>query len=689
MNEQNNLSQNTAPRAPQIPPVNMPYNPAVKPKPEKKIYPFNNKDFYFLIFAVVSVFAFVRLGVFEVFNLGLTITYTLLSLGIFIYVRSKEAKNKVFNSILFIMNIILSASFALHDNEFIKFLTVFVLFFTTVMSLNGFNGTSLCNDGTFVKMGEVMYIGVAEPFLNFPALFSSLKSVFKTKNNKFVMVIAGVLISVPVLLIVIPLLSSADMAFNTIVEKVFENTAMLILSLLVTIIILPFVTSYGFSLANGVVKDKNKSFNAKEGKVSPVFLNTFLCIIGFIYIVFLVSQLAYISDAFSFLLPEGFSAAEFARSGFFQMGAIAFINLVITFLVSALEKPKDNGKLPISTKLILTFFTLFSIFLTVNAFIRMSMYIEIYGLTQLRVLTSIFMVMLCVIFVIILIRIFNEKFKYINLVLFVCAVTFIFVSVGNIDAVISKYNYQKYIEGEIELDFEHYETLGNSAVPELIKIAESDNSKLNRYLAQDTLANILYNEFDEDLRYDTDSESEAELFKYDSNVFGYNISRYKGGKALEKYFETAFDNGSSIPTVDYEMYEYTAKVAEIGATGFMPDFSDPLDDVGSANFEYDVYDDVNTNTVELSLFYDEVDYKTAVGKINSRFVFGKEESAGDYTFKMVKDTGVENCVGFIGFCEKEGTITYFWAKCDEPAEIESLSEFIDQNFYLYFVESVY
>ena len=683
MNEQNNLSQNTAPRAPQIPPANMPYNPAVKPKPEKKIYPFNNKDFYFLIFAVVSVFAFVRLGVFEVFNLGLTITYIVLSLGIFIYVRSKEAKNKVFNSILFIMNIILSASFALHDNEFIKFLTVFVLFFTTVMSLNGFNGTSLCNDGTFVKMGEVMYIGVAEPFLNFPALFSSLKSVFKTKNNKFVMVIAGVLISVPVLLIVIPLLSSADMAFNTIVEKVFENTAMLLLSLLVTIIILPFVTSYGFSLANGVVKDKNKSFNAKEGKVSPVFLNTFLCIIGFIYIVFLVSQLAYISDAFSFLLPEGFSAAEFARSGFFQMGAIAFINLVITFLVSALEKPKNNGKLPISTKLILTFFTLFSIFLTVNAFIRMSMYIEMYGLTQLRVLTSIFMVMLCVIFVIILIRIFNEKFKYINLVVFVCAVTFIFVSVGNIDTVISKYNYQKYIEGEIELDFEHYETLGNSAVPELIKIAESDNSKLNRYLAQDALANIIYNEFG------TDSEGETVSFKYDSNVFDYNFTRHKCGKALEKYFETAFDNGSSIPAVDYELYEYTAKVAEIGATGFMPDFSDPLDDVSSANFEYDVYDDVNTNTVELSLFYDEVDYKTAVGKINSRFVFGKEESAGDYTFKMVKDTGVENCVGFIGFCEKEGTITYFWAKCEEPAEIESLSEFIDQNFYLYFVESVY
>ena len=81
--------------------------------------------------------------------------------------------------------------------------------------------------------------------------------------------------------------------------------------------------------------------------------------------------------------------------------------------------------------------------------------------------------------IVVLVRIFNAKFKYINFILLICAATFVFVSVSDIDRNISKYNYNKYIAGEIEVDFEHYISLGNAAVPELAKLTKGFPSHVN------------------------------------------------------------------------------------------------------------------------------------------------------------------------------------------------------------------
>lgn len=671
MNDLNNVNNENQTVAPPItPPVsNGVYNPGVKlpqkPVITKKTYPIDNKDFYFFIFVSVASFIFIRLGVLNAFNLGLTVTYSILSLGLLIYVCSKDSKNKAFYSLMFIIDLILAVSFSLHDNSFIKFLTVIVLFFTTAMTLNGVSGTHLCNDGTFLKLADVLYVGGIEPLINLNALFSSIKSVFKSKNNKFLMAIAGVLISVPVLVIVIPLLSSADVAFNTIVKKVFSDVAMLVVSLVMTVLITPLITSYGFSLSKGITKEKNKSFNSKSGKVSPVFLNTFLCVIASIYVVFLVSQLAYITDTFAFLLPEEFSAAQFARSGFFQMGAIAFINLLITFLVSVIEKPKDNGKLPVSTKLILTFFTAFSLFLTVNAFIRMKMYIDLYGLTQLRVLTSVFMIMLCIIFLFVLIRIFNEKFKYINFVILTCALTFVAISVTDIDTYISKYNYQKYVEGEIGVDFEHYETLGNAAVPELIKLAESDDFIIKN-LAKESLVNIALDEFD--YYYDDYDSEQNEEFEYDSNIFKYNRSQEIAGREFEKFFKSK----PGRIYLDNNFSEYSSKVNEYGAENFMPDFNNLDLEFYSPVFNYSENFDTEdkAKVLELTLYYYDDNFEDAVKSVKERFEFGEKFGYDDEENFVVKskDFNSPTEIAVIEFDMYEKTISYMWITNENATE---------------------
>ena len=55
-------------------------NTPIAQKPPKKVYPFNNKDFYFLIFSTVATFLCIRLGLLNGFNMGFTITYAVHSL---------------------------------------------------------------------------------------------------------------------------------------------------------------------------------------------------------------------------------------------------------------------------------------------------------------------------------------------------------------------------------------------------------------------------------------------------------------------------------------------------------------------------------------------------------------------------------------------------------------------------------
>lgn len=626
----------------------------------KPAYEMKNKDLYSFIFLSVFTYLFIRLGVLEGFNLGFSITCVCLSLTLMFYVLSKDCKNKAITVFMYLISIVLAISFSLHNNAFIKFATVSVLWFITVFSLNTASGTSLCNDGSYFKIFDVLYVSIIEPIRNIPKFFIAAKSSMK-KKNKFGMVILGVLVALPVMLVVIPLLSSADAAFGSIVKKLFSDVALLVVSFILTCLVLPFITSYGFSLSNGIVKDRNKIMNAKQGKVSSLFLNTFLSIVGFVYVVFLFSQLAYISDTFAFLLPEGFSAAEFARSGFFQMAAIAFINLVITFVVLVIEKAKDNGRLPFSTKLLMTFFSLFSIFLIVNAFIRMSMYIEMYGLTQKRVVTSVFMVMLCVIFVIVLIRIFFEKFKYINFIIVICALTLVFLSFSDIDRNISKYNYNKYVAGEIEIDFEHYISLGYAAVPELEKLTE-DDGLLTRELAHQALESIDYDE-------------------YEGSFFAQNLVKNKAAKTLKKYTE----ENPEYNYFDESLYDYNQKVNEYNATDFMPDLEKVYTDTFMADFEIDAmfYEEDPQKTLELTLTYGD-EFDKALTELKSKYTLKEVFKLESVTYYVVTSPDINSPEEFaaIAVSEESKAISYMWLYEEGclKREIDDYQTFICETF---------
>ncbi len=525
-----------------------------------KVYPFNKTDILALIFTAISLFVTIRLGALNGFNFGFTIGFGALIIASVCYAFSKKCKDKIFSSILLICILVLTCGFSIISNPFIKFIAFVYLIIISAVFLLTISANNNCN-GTYTYIFNSIKKTFAAIFDNMLLPFRSMKESAKGgKSKNFLHLLIGIGISIPILCTIIPLLTSSDIAFDTLVSSIFENSLMIVISIILSIMLTPVFFAFLFSIKKG---DQTEN-NAKEipDKISKIILNTVLSTTAVVYIAYIISQLAYISKAFAFLLPEDYSAAQFARSGFFQMGVIAFINFVILFICAVFVTKTESKKIPVSTRCLLSFLCIFTVFYISTAFVKMMKYISLYGLTQLRVLTSVFMMMLAVIFTIILMRLIFTKLKYIKAIILVCTLTMISISVVDINTVIANYNYKAYKEGKIEIDVEQIGDLGISGLPVLVKLSEEKPLEEN----YDVVYKIIYNAHKiYDMGIDSVEKcTEENLVK--KSVFEKNYAWEQARIALDKFIKDnpEFDRDEYFSQFeveievyeDYKEYEY-------------------------------------------------------------------------------------------------------------------------------------
>lgn len=498
----------------------------------KKTYPIQKMDYIGFILTVISIFITVRLGIFNGFNFGFTIGgFALIATGL-IYLSSKECKDKVFCSFLTIGALVLCGSYSVTSDGLIKFLTFLYLVFICTTLFVTISDNNNAQSGTYSYVLNTVQKSVYSVFDNFMLPFRSIKESAKGGKSKNVLyLLIGLGISFPILCIILPLLTTSDLAFGNLISNLFEDAFILIGAIILTVIITPFIFAFLFSMKK---KDLTEIVApAIPDKVSKIILNTILSATAVVYLAYLVSQLAYITKAFAFLLPDNYSAAEFARSGFFQMAVIAFINFVILFLCSTLVKKTESKIIPASTKGLLIFLCVFTVFYISTAFVKMMKYISLYGLTRLRVLTSVFMLMLAVIFIIILLRLIITKLKYIKPIILVCTITMISISVVDINTVIANYNYNAYKAGKINIDVEQIGSLGVSGLPVLVKLSEEKPSEDN----YDVICEIENNSYK---IYNNGFYSIYDIEEIDlkqTNIFQKNYVLKQGEIALNKFVE--------------------------------------------------------------------------------------------------------------------------------------------------------
>ena len=228
----------------------------------------------------------------------------------------------------------------------------------------------------------------------------------------------------------------------------------------------------------------------KDSQINPLTLGTVLVMVDIVYLVYLFSQLAYLSGGLSGILPEGYTLSQYARRGFFEMAWLCVLNL--STLCLCIRLATRDGKLPGLVRAAGTFLGVVTIFLVIASGGKMLLYIGSYGLTRLRVLTQVIMLWLGLTTVLITVRLHSFRFHYMKAVVLTALVLGAVVIWVDVNTVVAEYNVWAYITGRLRnVDVSHLSELGPSAVPALIDLAENGRG-MQTEMARDVLLDMQY-----------------------------------------------------------------------------------------------------------------------------------------------------------------------------------------------------
>lgn len=248
----------------------------------------------------------------------------------------------------------------------------------------------------------------------------------------------SILIVLAVVGVVIILLASADSIFAGMfsgIGKIITNLN--IKNIVNTIIRLAIILAVYFLVLSFILKLQNqKHKEPKEiGNISDKYeftLKLLLIALNLVYVVFCYIQ---ISSLFLARINVNIDYATYARTGFFQLMFVSFINFAIILLSN-----KFNSKKEKIIKVLNIFLVIFTIIIVLSSMFRMYMYEMEYGLTYLRTFVYIILLTELAIFVPTTIYIFNEKFDFIKIAFIIVLSVYCVINFINIEKIIISKN---------------------------------------------------------------------------------------------------------------------------------------------------------------------------------------------------------------------------------------------------------
>ncbi len=439
--------------------------PAVK----RNGYELNKTDLLFAGAAAVLTLFGVIAGLWGGFRLGFSVAFLLNFALISLYISRKKQRPDLYGALCGVLAVAMAPVFTVTSNPAVRCFSVFGMAGLSVIWFASLAGRRI-PDG---DLGLVAAAGT--PLLDSPGnLDRTVRGVFSggERRKRISKVLLGLLCALPVLFAVVPLLMKSDAAFEGLLNSVFKDLFTVAVQIVVSVLLLPLILSFAFSLT----KQEKQNATLKEGKgLDTAFIAAFLGALSVVYLIYLFSQLAYFFNAFQGLLPEGydFSYAEYARRGFFELCAVAGINLVL-LLGAMLFSRKKEGKLPAAVKGLGTFLTLFTLVLIGTAMAKMALYIKNYGMTVQRVNVSAVMIFMAVVFIAVLLRLYLRKVKILQVAAVTAAAVLLVLGYGNMNGFVAEYNYNAYATGVLkEIDVKYLYNLGPEGVPYLVKLMES------------------------------------------------------------------------------------------------------------------------------------------------------------------------------------------------------------------------
>lgn len=395
--------------------------------------------------------------------------------GVFFWrFRSFPFTNKKLGVLLVCSIWLLAGSFLLKSNMILYALNILVIPFLVLLQLvlvtypvkNQWHRLSFVKKVILTVAASIMY--------SFRFLMQGPKQASNRMDEKtgeiVKRVLIGLSISFPLLVVIINLLVSADQQFGQMLGSLPRWFSRLEIEeeILRTIAALFYALSI-FGLLQVLRKKSSMSESPadSENKIpwDSVISLTVLISLNIVYLLFVIVQFTYF---FSETLQAGYTYAEYARRGFFELLFVAVLNLmIISTVISFAEMGSRAIKLFI--RIMLTLLVFFSGIMLYSAFIRLFMYEEAYGFTFIRVLAHAFMIFLLVILGYSLIRIWLERLLLVRFYIISAILFYTIINTMPLDRFVVEQNFQRYIETG-KIDIYYLNSLSYDGVEGLIKL---------------------------------------------------------------------------------------------------------------------------------------------------------------------------------------------------------------------------
>ncbi len=497
----------------------------VKEEP-KKVREFTTYDGIFAWFAYIASYLFCLVFPVSSIPFGGMLFIIMMFLFTFIFLKVKGNKIPATSVLTGVAAVVLSSSLIISSNSFIHF-------FAYVYCLCAYCYFVYTAQGNTIRKGISNYLLADWTESVFVLPFFSLKkpqmhhAMFSGKRKGTLGVIKKLALGIGIAIVptsIAVALLSYDKSFTDLAGKIFTFDGN---ELFTQLLSLALAIPLGFCLF-GLYLSSNDKVNprineektlklAEKVSIAPLVTVVAAVVPLFaVYVLFFVSQWQYYVSGFTGKLPEGFSYAEYAREGFFQLCTVSVINLVI--IVSIILLTKKSKGTSVTLKIITVLFSVSTLILISTAIAKLVMYIDIYGLTQKRVYAAWFMVVLALVFIAVAISRFVPKISVVAVSASIFVVLFTCLALCNADRLIAKYNVDMYISGKHKvIDVYALASLGDASTPDLVRLAKHlDETQgadiINRVIEEDIEEDI---EYDEDFYYyDPEDYTDSDLYNY-------------------------------------------------------------------------------------------------------------------------------------------------------------------------------
>lgn len=436
----------------------------------------DRRDRIMVVLALALGVLFCELVFFAGFGIGMTLWLALLYGAALWFLRGNAARDRLGWALL-VPIAALGVSYALYDDTALQLLDFVVLLALCALQLAQWTGMRAQEFTAAGLAADVFHTSFLLPLTNLLSPFRVLAGGSKggKRSKGWVQVLLGMAVALPLLILVLSLLSSADAVF----EKLLGNTLKyfqqnlsksLIKLILGAILAVPLGGMLYALRRRKPVGGFDKPIDFQRAAVLDGRLTvTVLAMLSVVYVAFIAVQFGYLIGGFRSLLPQAYTYAEYARRGFFELMGVVVVNLCVYGLALALTRRPTSG----AVRGMLLVLGACTLALIASALAKMIMYINAYGLTELRVYTSWFMVLCAVVFVALLLQAVTRKFPAMPVIFTAALVLFLGLNFVGVDRLVAKVNVDRYTSGAaIAVDFSAMAKLSDAMVPEVLPLLQ-------------------------------------------------------------------------------------------------------------------------------------------------------------------------------------------------------------------------